>query len=107
MMEATLRSRITPAATLAGQLDRLTVIAGLPNLELGIVPFESPLPVFPLSGFRLYDDLVIIEHINGEEQLSDADDVSRYENYLGLLRGAAVYGNELTAVIHRSLDALR
>lgn len=107
MLEAALRTRVAPAATLAGQLDRLTAITGLPNLELGIVPFEAPVPVLPLSGFRLYDDLVIVEHINGEQQLSDTDEVTRYENYLQMLRDAAVYGDDLAAVFRRSLDALR
>jgi transcriptional regulator with XRE-family HTH domain len=107
MLEAALRTRIAPAATLAGQLDRLTAIVGLPSLELGIVPFDAPVPVFPLSGFRLYDDLVIVEHINGEQQLSDPDDVTRYENYLQMLRDTAVHGDALIAVVRRSLDGLR
>jgi hypothetical protein len=28
------------------------------------------------SGFRLYDDLVIVESIVGEQQLAEADDVA-------------------------------
>ena len=38
------------------------------------------MPVFPLSGFRLHDDLVIVESIVGEQQLAEADDVVRYES---------------------------
>ena len=75
--------------TLAGQLDRLMAVSGLASLELCIIPFEAAVPVFPLSGFRLYDDLVIVESIVGEHQLAEADDVARYEKYLELLRGAA------------------
>lgn len=107
MLEAALRTRTVPPATLAGQLDRLIAVAGRPNLKLGIISFEAPVPVFPLSGFRLYDDLVIVEHINGEHQLAGADDVTRYEEYLEMLRDAAVGGDDLAAVIRRSLDALR
>ena len=51
--------------TLAGQLDRLHAVIGLPTLELGIIPFEAAVPVFPKSDFRLYDDLVIMESIVG------------------------------------------
>ena len=40
------------------------------------------MPVFPLSGFRMYDDLVIVESIVGEQQLAEADDVARYEKYV-------------------------
>ena len=47
------------------------------------------MPVFPLSGFRLYDDLVIVE------------------SYLELLRDAASTGTEAAVVIRRSLESLR
>ena len=107
MLESALRTRVVSAATLAGQLDRLTAITGLSTLEIGIIPFEAPVPVFPLSGFRLYDDLVIVESIVGEQQLAEADDVIRYERYFELLREAASTGPESSAVIRRALDELR
>jgi hypothetical protein len=93
--------------TLIGQLDRLLAVIGLPALDLGIIPFEAAVPVFPLSGFRLYDDLVIVESIVGEQQLAEADDVARHEKYLELLRDAASTGTEAAAVIRRSLESLR
>jgi hypothetical protein len=63
--------------------------------------------VFPLSGFRLYDDLVIVEFIVGEQQLSEPDSIARYDNYLELLRQSASTGNDATAVIQRSIKELR
>ena len=63
--------------------------------------------VAKLSEFRLYDDLVIVESIVGEQQLAEADDVARYEKYLELLRDAASTGTEAAAVIRRSLESLR
>ena len=54
--------------------------------------FDAEVPVMPLSGFRLYDDLVIVESIVGEQQLAEPDDVARYEKYLELLREAASIG---------------
>jgi hypothetical protein len=107
MLEAALRARVVSVPTLTGQLDRLLAVAGLPGLELGIIPFEAAVPVFPLSGFRLYDDPVIVESIVGEQQLAEADDVARYEKYLELLREAANTGAEAAAVIRRSIEALR
>ena len=106
MLEGALRTRLVSVPTLAGQLDRLMAVAGLPSLELGIIPFEAAVPIWPF-GFRLYDDLVIVEHINGEPQFSDPDMVARYGKYLELLREAASTGPEAAAVIRRSLDALR
>jgi hypothetical protein len=60
MLEGALRARVVSAPTLAGQLDRLMAVSGLASLELCIIPFEAAVPVFPLSGFRLYDALVIV-----------------------------------------------
>jgi transcriptional regulator with XRE-family HTH domain len=107
LLEAALRTRVVSAVTLAGQLDRLTAVAGLSTLELGIIPFEASVPVFPLSGFRLYDGLVIVESIVGEQQLAEADDIARYEKYLEWLREAASTGDDAVEVIRRSQAALR
>jgi Domain of unknown function (DUF5753) len=107
MLEGALRARVVSVPTLIGQLDRLLAVIGLPMLELGIIPFEAAVPVFPLSGFRLYDDLVIVESIVGEQQLAEADDAARYEKYLELLRDAASTGTEAAAVIRRSLESWR
>jgi hypothetical protein len=107
MLEGALRARVVSVPTLVGQLDRLLAVIGLPTLDLGIIPFEAAAPVFPLSGFRLYDDLVIVESIVGEQQLAEAADVARYEKYLESLRDAASTGPEAAAVIRRSLESLR
>ena len=107
MLEGALRARVVSAPTLVGQLDRLLAVIGLSTLDLGVIPFEAAVPVFPLSGFRLYDDLVIVESIMGEQQLAEADDVAGYEKYLELLRDAASTGTEAAAVIRRSLESLR
>jgi len=106
ILEGALRTRVVSAGTLAGQLDRLTAVAGLSTLELGIIPFEAAVPIFPLSGFRLYDDLVIVESIVGEQQLSDEDDVTRYEQYLELLRESADTGREAITVVQRAMKGL-
>lgn len=107
MLEGALRCRVVSVATLAGQLDRLAGITGLATLELGIIPFDAAVPIFPLGGFRLHDDLVIVESIVGEQQLADADDVARYEKYLGLLREAAVTGDEARRLITAAAADLR
>jgi transcriptional regulator with XRE-family HTH domain len=106
MLEAALRTRAVSAPTLAGQLDRLMAVTGLPSLELGIIPFEAAVPVWPF-GFRLYDDLVINESIDGENQLAEPEQVTRYETYLELLREAAATGRDAISIIQRSMKDLR
>ena len=107
MLEGAPRERVVSVSTLVGRLDRLLAVIELPTLELGITAFEAAVPVFALSGFRLYDALVIVESIVGEQQLAEADDVARYEKCLELLRDAASLGTEAAAVIGRSRESLR
>jgi transcriptional regulator with XRE-family HTH domain len=106
LLEQALRSRVVSVTTLAAQLDRLIGFSGLPGLELGVIPFEAPVRVYPLSGFRLYDDIVIIESIVGEQHLREAEEVARYETYLELLRETASTGPDVAKIIQRALASL-
>jgi hypothetical protein len=38
--------------TLAGQLSKLLSVIRLPALELGIIGFSQPMPVFPFTAFK-------------------------------------------------------
>jgi hypothetical protein len=94
--------------TLAGQLDRLIAVAGLPTLELGVIPFDADVPVMPLTSFMIYDtDLVVIEGLTGEQRLSDPDEVGAYDRLFEALRGAARHDESATAIIQRALTDLR
>ncbi len=107
MLEAALRTQTVSAPTLLGQLDRLVAVSGLSTVELGIIPFGVQVPVWPLSGFRLYDDLVIVESIVGEQNLSEPETVTRYEKYLEWLRDAASTGDNARRLITAAAAALR
>lgn len=108
VLEAALRSRLCSADALAGQLDRLLAVAGLPALELGIIPFDAQIPVFPLTGFAIFDDdLVLIETLTGEQQLNEPDEINLYRRFFDLLRGAAHHGREAVVIVQRALTELR
>jgi hypothetical protein len=92
---------------LAEELHSLRADAGLSGAELGKVPFGAPLRVYPLSGFRLYDDLVIIESIVGEQQLGEPDQVRRFQDYLALLLETASTGADAVPIIRRAIGNLR
>ncbi|HTP16836.1 MAG TPA: helix-turn-helix transcriptional regulator [Streptosporangiaceae bacterium] len=107
ILEAALQTRLTSREAMTGQLDRMLSLEGLPSLSLGIVPFRVLVPVYPLSGFVVFDDqLVVVETVNGEHQLSDPDDVKRYGEWFGALDAAAVHGREATELIRGALAAL-
>lgn len=108
LLESALRVRLVSSGTLRGQLDRLIAASGLMSLDLRIIPFESQVPVFPLSGFRIYDEnLVIVESISGEQQLSGADEIADYSRFFDLLRDAAASGEDALRIVRRSIEILR
>jgi hypothetical protein len=53
MCEAAFRMLLRPPAEMAGQLDRLLTVIGLPNVTLGIIPFGRELPIAPMVGFLI------------------------------------------------------
>jgi transcriptional regulator with XRE-family HTH domain len=108
LLEGALRCRVCKPATLLGQLDRLLVLLELPSLELGIIPFTTQLPVFPLSGFDLYDsDVLSVETVASETWISDPVEVSKYLKLFEMLQEAASFGDEAAAAIQQVAHELR
>lgn len=107
MGEAALHTRFGTMQTLLGQLDRLIAVIGLAGVELGVIPFSTPLPVYPLTGFTLYDDMVLIESIAGQQRLEAANEVALYERFFDQLREAAATGPDAIALIRRVMVDLQ
>lgn len=107
MGEAALHTRFGAKKTLLGQLDRLTALASYSGVEIGVVPFTAPMPIFPLTNFLLYDDHVLIESITAQQRLDSPDDVEAYENYFNELRAAAVTVQQLEQLLHGVSSTLR
>lgn len=106
MGEAALYTRFGPPDTLHGQLDRLIAVAGLANVEIGILPFDVPSPVLPLSGFALNDsDTVWVETLTGEQRLDDADEVAAYVAAFETAMTAAATGDEAVELIRKPTRA--
>jgi hypothetical protein len=105
--EAALRTKVGTLATLIGQLDRLVAVAGLDTVELGIVPFTAVMPIHPLGGFTIHDDVVFIESLAGEQTVDDPGEVAIYVKAFDLLRDAALTGPDAVALIQRVAAQLR
>jgi len=107
MGEAALHVRFGPGETMIGQLDRLATVAGLAGVELGVVPFSAPFPVYPLTDFILFDGSVLIESITAQQRLDGADEVALYGRFFQQLRDAAASGPEAVRLIQRVAADLR
>ncbi len=105
--EAVLRYHLYPAEVLAGQLDRLLALISMPNLRLGIVPFQTDYPVTPLHGFWIYDDkLVLVETLAAELNLAQPQEVRFYSAIYRQLAQVALYTSAARALVTAALQDL-
>ncbi|MGW4425259.1 helix-turn-helix domain-containing protein [Streptosporangium sp. NPDC004631] len=103
--EAALRYRLAPQEVMCGQLDRLLAVTTLPNVEFGVIPFESPLPSALLNGFWIYDgDQVAVPTRTRDLVLRDPEDVAFYERTFEEFQDVACFREEARAVIVRVLE---
>lgn len=105
--EAALTVHFGTVNTLQGQLDRLMTLAGLPSVDLRILPRAVASPVMPLSGFWLDEEAVYIETLTGEQQLTGPDDIAVYTKAFELLHVAALAGQDAAALIQHVAAELR
>lgn len=107
LTESALRWQPASVTTQLAQLDRLASIATLPNITLGLLPFDSPALGLAPHGFVLYDDLaegtafVRAELAHAELTVSESDDVAIYRELITQLAAGAVYDAGAREVIER------
>jgi transcriptional regulator with XRE-family HTH domain len=84
------------------QMDRLVSAAGLPNVTLGIVPFDQASTVF-MNQFVLWElpdeTLVTVETYSAELHVREAPDLERYRRVLDELRRTAMTGREAVRLL--------
>lgn len=110
--EAALRWRPTgdDGTLIAAQLDRLLALLDLPGIDIGLLPWEEPQPATHRHPFVLYrlpddqDDMVIVETIDGENVVRDADLIALYLSWYDRLASAAWTGQRARDFLHRLLE---
>jgi transcriptional regulator with XRE-family HTH domain len=108
LSEAALRVLVTTPETMAGQLDKLLAVSRLPAVELGVIGFGQRIPAYSIGGFRVYDDdLIVVESISGEDEITDPAKVAVYLGAFDALRQAAVTGDEARRLIADAAASLR
>jgi len=104
--EGALRFTVGPPEVMLAQLDRLSSVAGLPNVELGIIPLAHPAPVPYMHAFEMYgDELVSVETYTAELQVEETHDVARYAQVFSTLRGASQTASEALRRLVRDVSA--
>jgi len=92
--EGALRTRFASPAAMRGQCEQIARFAeSLTTAVIGVIPFTAPVPVLPaMTGWRLRDDLAIVESAGGELDIADPVEVQRYWKYTQMLLDVAVTG---------------
>ncbi len=108
MTEGALRWQAGSPQVMIEQLDAIAAATGHPNVEVGIIPYSTPVTVFPRHGFHLYDsDAVIIGTETGTATIIDNDDIAGYERLFARLEELAATGDTAQAVLRRVADDYR
>ena len=92
--ESVLRLLLCPVDAMRGQLDRLTALIGMSNVDLGVIPAATRLPLAPLHGFVIFDDVVAVETWAQERILATGAEADRFAAIFDQLRQVARYGEE-------------
>ncbi len=106
LTESVLRMLLCPVDVMRGQLDRLTALIGMSNVELGIIPTSIRLSLAPLHGFVMFDDCVVLETWAERQTLRAAADAVRFSRIFDQLREAARYGDDARELIGNALGHL-
>jgi transcriptional regulator with XRE-family HTH domain len=107
MGEGALHTRYVPDHVHRDQLLHLADVAeAVTTATIGIVPFTARLPVVTLHGWVVRDQVVTIEHADGDVTIAAPSDVARYVEWTRQLLDIALTGRH-AAELARSIAARR
>lgn len=104
--EAALRYLLCPPQVMRGQLDRLLGVPGLSHVTFGIIPPARELPIAPMAGFLIADDVTIVETFTSEVTLR-GEESAKYGEIADGLMNEAVTGDEARHLITAAAAELR
>lgn len=110
--EMALRWRLGPPPTMLAQLDRITSVATLPNVRIGIIPQAAEVAAWHVHGFVILDDrsegdpVVRVETLTTGLSITDPDAVERYREAFRLLRETAAFGEQAGSLIRALMGEL-
>ncbi len=86
------------AGVMAGQLDRLHGMIGIPGVRFGVLPMGRRPPLVPVTGFQLFDDLAVVEMLIGETLVHEPE-ARLYRDVMDEMWRHAVEGEEARRMI--------
>lgn len=93
MTEGALRWQAAGPAVMVEQLGHIAEISHRPHVRVGIIPWTTPVDVFPLHGFSIYDDRAVIVGTRvATAFLTEPGDVAEHVKLFGGLEALAAWG---------------
>jgi transcriptional regulator with XRE-family HTH domain len=102
--EAALRHPIAPPAVMAAQLDRMLALADMSTTRLAILPLDVQVPLVPLHGFIVLDNLALVETVNTEMSITEPDQLTLYNRFFDALWDVADEGPAARTLLGRLIS---
>ena len=111
LTEGALRWRPGVPELMLAQLDRLLSIATLPNVTIGVLPFDRVADAMYVNGFTIFDHpddpFVLVETYEKERRFHDPERLGKYREVFAQLHESALMDAEATEVIRHLMEDLR
>ncbi len=102
--EQVLATTVGDDQVMAGQLDRLLAVTGLPRVAFGIIPAHA-MPPLTAPNFIMFDDrVVMVEGISAEQTITQPREVAVYARAFDRLARQSVTGGSARALITNALE---
>jgi hypothetical protein len=102
--EGSLRWQARSAAVMAAQLEHLIKLSHAPNVDLGVIGWQTPVEVFQNTAFHLYDDTaVVVGTRDGTAIITDHVRVADYRSVFDELAVLAPFGDTSRDVLRLDL----
>ncbi|CCF61779.1 helix-turn-helix domain-containing protein [Nocardia cyriacigeorgica] len=102
--EQSLATTVGNDGVMAGQLDRLLAVIGLPRMLFGIVPAGAEW-LTPATNFVMFDDrMVMVEAITAELTITQPREIALYARAFETLARQAVTGEDARRLIRAEID---
>jgi transcriptional regulator with XRE-family HTH domain len=102
MSEGALRWQAGSASLMVEQVEAVAATAARSHVRIGLIPWTTPVRVFPRHGFHLYDeDAVVVGTETATATMTGAADVATYLELFAALEAAAAFGDGLLGHLAR------
>ena len=102
MTEGALRWHAGSARIMSDQIDAIASATTRPNVHIGLIPWTTPMRLFPRHGFHIYDDdAVIAATETATATLTGPTDIAAYRELFAALEASATFGDDAREHLQR------